>query len=196
MVDALYGIDRSLFFFIHQTLRNDLLNVVMPFLTNLNQMSGGKIFFLTVGILMLALGGRTGRIVVLVLLLTITISDQFSSRVVKSIVNRERPCHVLPEVRPLVDCGSGKSFPSSHAVNMFAAAVVFSYGYRRWAWAFYSLAGVIAFSRVYVGVHYPSDVAGGALIGFLIGLGMVALVHTVENKYTAAAVINEKKKQQ
>jgi undecaprenyl-diphosphatase len=195
MVDFLYGIDRSLFFFIHQALRNDLLNAVMPFLTNLNQMTVGRIFFLTVGVLLFALGGRTGKIVVLALVLTITVSDQLSSTLIKSIVKRERPCHVLPEVRPLVDCGSGKSFPSSHAVNMFAAAAVFAYGYRRWAWAFYTLAGVIAFSRIYVGVHYPSDAVGGALIGLLIGLGMVSIVRYIEKVFPPKTGKEEKEEQ-
>ncbi len=194
MIDFLYGIDRWLFFFIHHTMRNDLLNVVMPFLTDFNQMLGGKIFFLAVGFILLVLGGRTGRIVVIVLIFTITISDQLSSSVIKHLVERERPCHVLEGVQPLVDCGSGKSFPSSHAVNMFAAAVVFSYGYRRWAWAFYSLAGIIAFSRVYVGVHYPSDAVGGAVIGFLIGQMIIFLVRYIERIIPAKFGIKPKQK--
>lgn len=180
MSEFLFGIDRWLFFFINHTMSNGLCDVLMPFLTNFNQMLGGKIFFLAIGILLLTLGGRTGRIVVIVLIFTIAISDQFSSSVIKPLVVRERPCRTLEGVRLLVDCGSGKSFPSSHAVNMFAAAVVFSYGYRRWAWAFYSIAAVIAVSRVFVGVHYPSDILGGALIGFLIGQGMIVLERYIE----------------
>ncbi|MGD0338193.1 MAG: phosphatase PAP2 family protein [Bacteroidota bacterium] len=195
MIDFLFGIDRWLFFFIHQTLRNDLLNVVMPFLTDLNQMIGGKILFLAVGILLLALGGRTGRIVVVVLILTITISDQLSSSVIKPLVERERPCHVLEGVRPLVDCGSGKSFPSSHAVNMFAAAVVLSYAYKRWVWAFYSMAGIIALSRVYIGVHYPSDALGGALIGFIVGQIMILLLKYIERTIPAKFGMMPKQKQ-
>ncbi len=195
MIDFLFGIDRWLFFFIHQTLRNDLLNVVMPFLTDLNQMIGGKIFFLAVGILLLVMGGRTGRIVVVVLILTITISDQLSSSVIKPLVERERPCYVLEGVRPLVDCGSGKSFPSSHAVNMFAAAVVLSYAYKRWVWAFYSMAGIIALSRVYVGVHYPSDALGGALIGFIVGQIMILLLKYIERTIPAKFGMKAKQKQ-
>jgi len=195
MIDFLYGIDRSVFFFIHLVLRNDILDAVMPFLTNLNQMTGGRVFFIAVGVLLLAVGGRTGRIVVLALVLTITVSDQLSSTLIKSVVQRERPCHVLPDVRPLVDCGSGKSFPSSHAVNMFAAAAVFAYGYRRWTWVFYTLAGVIAFSRVYVGVHYPSDAAGGAVIGVLIGLGMVYIIRYIEKLIPGKRGVEEKKAQ-
>jgi undecaprenyl-diphosphatase len=180
MTDFLLGIDRWFFSLINLTLRNGLFDITMPFLTDLNQMLGGKIFFLAIGMLLLILGGRKGRILVIVLIVTLTISDQFSSAVIKPLVERQRPCYILEAVRLLVPCGSGKSFPSSHAVNMFAAAVVCSYMFRRWAWIFFSFAGIIAFSRVYVGVHYPSDVVGGALIGFLIGQGMVFLVKYIE----------------
>jgi membrane-associated phospholipid phosphatase len=176
MTDFLFSIDKWLFSVINQTLQNGFFDAVMPFLTDLNQMLGGKIFFLIIGILLLAVGGRRGRILVLVLIITITISDQFSSSVIKPFFDRQRPCYVLKTVHLLVACGSGKSFPSSHAVNMFAVAVVCSYFYRRWRWVFFSFAATIAYSRVYVGVHYPSDAAGGALIGSLIGLGMVFLV--------------------
>jgi undecaprenyl-diphosphatase len=172
MSEFLYAADCRIFYFINQTLSNGFFDLIMPFLTDLNRMLAGKILFVAAGIAMLIWGGRTGRIVVVVLILAVALSDQFSSFVIKPLVDRLRPCRVLEGVRLLVDCGSGRSFPSSHAVNMFAAAAVLAFGYPRLRWAFYSFAAVIAFSRVYVGVHYPSDIAGGACIGLLIGLLM------------------------
>jgi undecaprenyl-diphosphatase len=65
----------------------------------------------------------------------------------------------------LVDCGPGKSFPSSHAVNNFGVATLFSFYYRKWTWAFIGWASLVALSRPAVGVHYPSDILGGAIIG-------------------------------
>lgn len=180
MIDWLYSLDCNVFFLINRTLHNPVFDVVLPFLTDLNRMLGGKIFFIALLLFLLVKGKRTGRLVVLLLIITITLSDQFSSFVVKPFIHRERPCRTLEGVRLLIDCGSGKSFPSSHAVNMTAAAVVFAYGYCRWKWWFYSLAGLIAYSRVYVGVHYPSDIIGGAIIGFFIGTIVIAVTRWIE----------------
>ncbi len=82
----------------------------------------------------------------------------------------------------LVDCGPGKSFPSSHAVNNFALAVLFSHYYRPWTWAFFTWAGLVAFSRVAVGVHFPLDAAGGALIGTLLAAGVIRLWRAIERR--------------
>jgi undecaprenyl-diphosphatase len=71
-------------------------------------------------------------------------------------------------VHLLVHCGGGKSFPSSHAANNFGAATILTYFYRKIAWIFFSLAALVAFSRVYVGVHYPFDVLAGAILGMAI----------------------------
>jgi undecaprenyl-diphosphatase len=79
----------------------------------------------------------------------------------------------VPQADPLIGAG-GWSFPSGHATTAFAGAVALSYLWRRAAPLFFLLAAAIAFSRVYVGVHYPGDVLAGAALGSLVGLAWVA----------------------
>jgi undecaprenyl-diphosphatase len=162
MVEWLYGIDVALFRFGNSMLANPVGDVFFPFITEV------KNFYIIYAVTLIALmvfGKKRGVITVALLLLTITISDQLSSFVVKPLFGRLRPCHTLEDVRLLVGCGGGKSFPSSHATNNFAMAVLVAHFYpvaRPWLllWAV-----LVAFSRVYVGVHYFSDLLGGALLG-------------------------------
>ncbi|HTY35675.1 MAG TPA: phosphatase PAP2 family protein [Bacteroidota bacterium] len=175
MDEVLLNADRSLFYFCNQDLRNWLFDAILPFLTDLNRKPLALVVVGLLWLLLLTKGGRHGRIAALLLIPTIVLSDQLSSSVLKYIIERARPCHELSNVHLLVGCGSGYSFPSSHAVNNFAGALVLSYFLPRWTWAFFTFASVIAFSRIYVGVHYPSDVLGGAVIGLFIA-GIVIFV--------------------
>lgn len=118
-------------------------------------------------------GKKRGVVTVLLLILTIVLSDQISSFVVKPLVDRLRPCHVLEHVRLLVGCGGGKSFTSSHATNNFAMAVLILHFWPKAKWYLLVWAALVSFSRVYVGVHYPSDILGGALLGSGIATAVV-----------------------
>ena len=172
MIDWLYTIDVALFRFGNDTIANPAGDWFFPFITNLRNMMV-PYALLVLGLLIF--GKKRGAITVLLLIVTITLADQISSFVVKPWVGRLRPCHVLEDVRLLVGCGSGKSFTSSHATNNFALAVLISHFYpvaRPWLLLF---AALVAFSRVYVGVHYPSDILGGAVLGTVIALAVVFL---------------------
>lgn len=187
MLDWLINIDISVFRFINTGLANPVFDLIMPIITS------EKIIvpIYVLALLVFAIkGDKKARMLIFALILTVIISDQFSSSYLKHLVGRIRPCSSLSDVRLLVGCGGGKSFPSSHAVNNFAAAMALAYHYRKYAKVFFSIAFAIAFSRIYVGVHFPGDVLAGILIGcaigFLTGKYLFNLVDYLYNKIANA----------
>ena len=166
-------------FFINKTLANPFTDFFMPFITDINHW---KIFYVIMFLYLMIGGGKKGRIVGISLLLLITASDQLSSNLIKHTVERIRPCNVLQGVHLLVGATQSFSFPSSHAVNNFAGAVFLSHFYPRFKISFYIGALLMAISRVFVGVHYPSDVLGGMIIGIVMGLFFVYVWDTINKK--------------
>lgn len=113
--------------------------------------------------------------VIIALMVCLGLSDGLSSHVLKPIVQRERPCQSeLMQVTERVHCGSGYSFPSSHATNHFALALFFIFIFSPLSTIYRILllawAGSISFAQVFVGVHYPIDVLVGAVLGSIIGI--------------------------
>jgi undecaprenyl-diphosphatase len=94
----------------------------------------------------------------------------------KQAVGRVRPSSVFAEPKPLVAAPRDGSFPSGHAATSFACATVLAFALPRYRLAFLVLAAAIAWSRVYVGVHYPLDVLGGAILGVLVATALRMLV--------------------
>lgn len=162
MGDFFQNIDTSLFYFINKTLANPLTDKVMPFITaNDNWM---LVYIILLGWLFIK-GGAKGRVAVIMALLLVTVTDQVNSFIIKDFFQRIRPCNALPNVHLLVNCTDAFSFTSSHAINNFGAATVFSYFYKNFRYALFTAASLVALSRVFVGVHYPFDILCGALLG-------------------------------
>ncbi len=103
--------------------------------------------------------------------IAIALADSISYRGIKQFVDRPRPAQNPATSAWLNKVGTahGASFPSNHAANSFAAAVVLSWYFRRARYVFYALASAIALSRVMLGVHYPSDVLAGSIVGICVG---------------------------
>ncbi len=183
---GLLELDRELFIFVNNRLSTHLLDQVMPILTDLHQQ---PIFWLLLASLLvisifkpvrtrnantplLDRDVRKFRVQkwakgLVILALSMGLSDLIAYRAVKIWVQRDRPEAAGVSTILRTHSHSGFSFPSNHAANNFALARTAQILVPGYAVAAYAFASVIAFSRVYVGVHYPLDVAGGGLIGFI-----------------------------
>jgi membrane-associated phospholipid phosphatase len=173
MPETLLQLDRQLFHFINHDLGNVFFDWLMPYLRTPK-------FWIPLYISIIAFCvwkyKKTGAVIIALLALTAGFADFTSASLIKPAVARIRPCRDIVTIQTdiaRVGCGTGFSFPSTHATDHFAmAAFLTLVFYKKWPWiAFWAplWAGAISFAQVYVGVHYPFDVLGGALYGILVG---------------------------
>ena len=164
MIEQIIEIDKHIMVF-NKTISNPIFDLIMPIITNQN-------FLVFSGLILigyLAYYGEKRRITIVVLLIAASFSDAICFQVIKPWVGRIGPSHEFYDyINLLVSKGGKYSFPSNHAANSFVFATVLSYFYEKNKTFLYILASAIAFSRVYVGVHYPLDIVSGAIIGYII----------------------------
>ena len=166
MFETFDTIDRAVFMFVNVRLANPVTDFIMPIITSDNLL---KILYLITVLVLLWKGNTRVRWMVLASALVLTVTDQLSAGLIKPVVGRLRPCHVLQGVHLLVDCGGGKAMPSSHAANAFGQAVLFALQFRFLKWYLLVGAFLIAISRTFVGVHYPGDIIVGGALGSAVG---------------------------
>jgi membrane-associated phospholipid phosphatase len=158
---------------INQKFTNSIFDVIFPVLRNPFTWIP---LYLFLAIFIPYKFGKKGFLWCLFFVMSFGIGDYTSASIIKPFVKRLRPCNdanLEAFSRIIVDCGSGFSFPSSHATNHFALAVFscITLG-EKWSWIripFMLWAFFISYAQVYVGVHFPLDITIGALLGTLIG---------------------------
>ena len=171
------AIDDAILQFIQQYCRTPFGDVVLPAITFLGN-SG--LIWIAAAILLFAFRKRkAGTAVVLALILSVVVGNWG----IKILIERPRPCDVDPSVELLIPHPGEFSFPSGHTCASFSAAVaIFKALPRKFGIPAIVLATLISLSRLYVGVHYPTDIAAGLVIGILSGWTAWMLVQKYETK--------------
>ena len=174
---ALGSADRWLLLKINRDWTAPALDAVMPVITDIHK---APWFFYGAAPALLALwlwkGRRRALKVLVVAALAMGASDLLAHRVIKPWVARPRPERAGVRVVMRAPANGAYGFPSNHAINMGAAAAVLTVAYPGGALAFAGAAALIAYSRVYVGAHYPGDVLAGLALGAGIGWPWAALM--------------------
>ena len=158
----LQSIDVTLFQWINRSWSNSVFDLLMPVLSEPKLALVPAVFALP---FMLWRGPSRLRACLLFAIAVPLLGEAVMVGPLKIAVGRPRPAEVVPDTRLLVGRGKAQSMPSGHAANSFAVATVFLWFYRRRALALLPVAGAVAYSRVYCGAHYPSDVLAGAALG-------------------------------
>ena len=173
MIETLRHIDRALFHYINHDLANPVLDMLCPWFRE--KLTWTPFYLAAAYLIFRKYGAKKTLLLIALGAATILISDQ-TSNLFKHFVHRLRPCN-NPElkdgVRLMIEsCGVGYSFVSAHAANHFALATFMSFlvgGKKGLMALLFIWAASVALSQVYVGVHYPADITGGAIIGIIAG---------------------------
>jgi 4-amino-4-deoxy-L-arabinose transferase-like glycosyltransferase/membrane-associated phospholipid phosphatase len=173
MIGWLQSLDLSLFRFINSSLTNPFFDRLMPFLSDSPWFAG---LLLAAAIVLVWKGGARGRICVLMAALSLCLGNWLLCDSIKNAVGRLRPFETLPGVIVRVGKGGSFSMPSSHAANWLGLTLVLLVYYRRTVWAMLPVSLLVCLSRVYNGVHYPSDVLAGAALGAGYSAAIICLV--------------------
>ena len=162
-MDAVFRLDAFLLLWIQAHLRHPLLNPVMLAITHLGD---AGIFWILVTLALLAF--RKTRKIGAACAISMIVGLVATNLILKNWIARIRPYEVIDGLNLMIERQRDFSFPSGHTTNSFAAAcVIFGMAPRRYGVPALILAALISLSRLYVGVHYPTDVLAGALIGCL-----------------------------
>jgi undecaprenyl-diphosphatase len=171
ILEFLDQIDKDMLLYLH-SIHSDFLDIFMANVTK--KYNWIPLYIILLVSLFRQFGWQAIYSIIAVILL-VTISDQLTSSFMKPFFGRFRPCHD-PEIghliRIITRCGGEYGFVSSHASNSFSVATFFILLFNRthtYVWWLLIWPFLFSYSRIYLGVHYPLDLLGGALVGVLLG---------------------------
>lgn len=171
-MSSLYNADRRLYLLLHSRFRFAWLDPIMVWLTKAGT-KGVLWFGLAAG--MLVDGSERGRWVAILSIAALLLAEGVINFILKPAIRRRRPYEHPGLSALLVSAPGPHSWPSAHAGSSVAAAAVLAAAYPIWGIVFLVIALLISYSRVYVGVHYPFDIAAGVGVG-IVAAGVTLLV--------------------
>ena len=192
--------DKDILFFFNRTIHSDILNPTFVFFSS----KYAALLFLIFPILLLVKGYRkkdkklVKKIYIMLIAtgITIALADIISSRIFKPFFQRPRPCQDIADLwfwkkksglwvltDGIKSFKGSFSFVSSHASNSMGVAILWSIFYKKWSLLFIPIALLVGISRMYLGVHYPSDIIGGFVLGSFIAIFCKYLVEILNKKY-------------
>jgi undecaprenyl-diphosphatase len=189
-MDVFYSIDLAILYFFNHTISTAFLDKFFSVITNVNNWYIAYLILL--GILFFK-GGKRGKIAVIGIILLIIVTDQTGYKILKELFQRARPCNVLADIITPLGCTGSFSFPSNHALNNFAAATFFARLFPSFRLILFTTASLIALSRIYLGLHYPSDVIAGAAIGIVFGYVFAQGVLKIDKYFLSKSNLNDTK---
>jgi undecaprenyl-diphosphatase len=193
ILDYIDEVDKSLFLYLNN-IHSPASDAIWQFITNIP--SWIPLYLLLI-ILAVFRFKKDAFYVIIGISLVILFTDQFTSGFMKPFFGRLRPCHD-PEIATLVHvvkgCGGKYSFASGHSANSFAIAtffwLIFRYRYR-WLGLMFIWAAFVAYSRIKVGVHYPTDILAGALVGIFFGWLVYRILESIYFRLNLSPLIKD-----
>lgn len=178
-MSELQAIDESILLWVQENLRSDKITPFIQVLTRLGDY--GLLWILFSLVLMINKDTRKAGKLSLV---SIALCFLINNLILKNLVDRDRPYEVLNELKILIEKQPDSSFPSGHAANSLASAIVFFklFKNKKSKYGILTAGIVMALSRVYVGVHYLSDVLVGITVGTVSGLSVCKLFNKKSGK--------------
>lgn len=191
LFESITALDLSILDFIHNTLSDPVMDLIMTYLTY--SIEYGAMAILVFIVMMCIKNMRKTGFAVMGATLSVLL---FGELIIKHLVCRMRPFAINGAIELIIKAPSGFSFPSSHTATCFAMATAIYLFHKRLGIIAYIYASLVAFSRMYLYVHYPSDIIGGIALGIGCGIGSAALVKLICKKIDKHKELKAEQKEQ
>ena len=164
--------------FLQNNFNSQFLDNLFLFITRL-----GNFSFIWIIIALILISIKKYRVIGITMLLALLFSQLIGNELLKNLIQRPRPYITYSQLETSLQAG-GYSFPSGHTASSFAAVTVLLLRFKKYNIFFIILASLIAFSRLYLFVHYPTDILGGIVLGIICGLLAVVVIDLFIKKIT------------
>ena len=158
-------------------IHNPIMDKIMVFITELGDVG---IIWIAIAIMLLFIK-RTRKCGIL-MLISILVGAVIGNVAIKNLIQRSRPCWIDTNILLLIPNPTDYSFPSGHTLASFEAAIMIFLLNKKWGIPAIILATLISFSRMYLFVHFPTDILAGAILGTVISIGVYYGSKKIENK--------------